>query len=99
MSDSDDDEEIEAMFAEDSESEHEKWTRSIAKRGFHCERGVKLETFLYSHLIRGIIQEQNMDFVCIEVQGYLPTVVREFYTNPKENQLAETVLETSVMGK
>ena len=99
MSDSDDDEEIEAMFAKDSESEHEKWTRSIAKRGFHCERGVKLETFLYSHPIRGIIQEQNMDFVCTEVQGYLPTVVREFYTNLKENQRVETVLETLVMGK
>ena len=56
LSDSDD-EEIEAMFAEDSEGEHEKWTRSIANRGFHCERGVKLETFLYSHPIRGIIQE------------------------------------------
>ena len=40
-----------------------------------------------------------MDFACTEVQGYLPTVVREFYTNLKENQRAETVLETSVMGK
>ena len=40
-----------------------------------------------------------MDFVCTEVQGYLPTVVREFYTKLKKNQLAETVLETSVMGK
>ena len=40
-----------------------------------------------------------MDFVCTGVQGYLPTVVREFYTNLKENQRAETVLETSVMGK
>ena len=99
MSDSDDDEEIEAMFAKDFELEHEKWTRLIAKRGFHCERGVKLETFLYSHPIRGIIQEHNMDFVCNEVQGYLPTMVREFYTNLKENQRAETVLETSVMGK
>ena len=99
MSDSADDEEIEAMFAEDSELEHEKWTRSIAKRGFHCERGVNLETFLYSHPIMGIIQEQNMEFVCAEVHGYLPTVVREFYTNLKENQRVETVLETSVMGK
>ena len=85
MSDSDDDE-IEAMFTEDSESEHDKWTRSIAKRGFHCEKGVKVETFLYFHPIRGIIQEQNMDFVCAEVHGYMPTVVREFYTNLKENQ-------------
>ena len=56
-SESIDDDEIEAMFAEDSESEKEKWTRSIANRGFHCERGVKLETFLYSHPIRGIIQD------------------------------------------
>ena len=96
---SSDDDEIEAMFAEDSESEHEKWARSIANKGFHCERGVKLETVLYSHPIRGMIQEQNMDFVCTEVQGYLPTVVLEFYTNLKENQRAETVLETSVMGK
>ena len=99
VSESSDDDEIEAMFDEDSKSEHEKWTRSIANRGFHCERGVKLETFLYSHPIRGIIQEHNMDFVCTEVQGYLSTVVREFYTNLKENQRAETVLETSVMGK
>ena len=60
---------------------------------------MKLETFLYSHPIRGVIQEQNMQFVCTEVQGYLPTVVREFYTNMKENQWAETLLETTVMGK
>ena len=60
---------------------------------------MKLETFLYSHPIRGVIQEQNMQFVCTEVQGYLPTVVREFYINMKENQRAETLLETTVMGK
>ena len=41
-----DDEEIKAMFAEGSESEQEKWAQLIANRGFHCERGVKLETFL-----------------------------------------------------
>ena len=40
-----------------------------------------------------------MEFVCAEVHGYLPTVVREFYTNLKENQRVEIVLETSVMGK
>ena len=99
VSESDDDDEIEAMFTEDSESEKGKWAQSIANKGFHCERGVKLETFLYSHPIRGVIQEQNMQFVCTEVQGYLPTVVREFYTNMKENQRAETLLETTVMGK
>ena len=37
--------------------------------------------------------------MCTEVQGYFPSVVREFYTNLKENQLPETVLETIVMGK
>ena len=37
--------------------------------------------------------------MCTEVQGYLPTVIREFYINMKENQLAETLLETTVMGK
>ena len=40
-----------------------------------------------------------MHFVHTEVRGYLPSVVREFYTNLKENQRVETVLETSVMGK
>ena len=60
---------------------------------------MKLETFLYSYPIRGVIQEQNIQFVCTEVQGYFPTVVREFYTNMKENQRAETLLETTVMGK
>ena len=84
------DEEIEAMFAEDSEGEHEKWTRAMANRGFQCERGVNLETFLYSHPIRGIIQEQNMHFVHTEDCGYLPSVVREFYTNLKENQRVDT---------
>ena len=33
------------MFVESSESEREKWGQSIAKRGFHCERGVKIDTF------------------------------------------------------
>ena len=94
-----DNEEIEAMFAEASDSESEKWAQSIANRGFHCERGVKLDTFLYSHPIRGVIQEQNLQFVCIEVQGYLPTLVREFYTNLRENQRVETLLETIVIGK
>ena len=37
--------------------------------------------------------------MCTEVQGYLPTLVREFYTNLRENQWVETLLETTVMGK
>ena len=93
------DEDIEAMFAESSDSEREKWAQSIAKRGFHCTRGVKVDTFLFTHPIRAIIQEQNLQFVCAEVQGYLPTLVREFYTNLRENQRVDTLLETTVMGK
>ena len=94
-----DDEEIKAMFAEVSDSRQEKWAQSIANMGFHCERGVKLETFLYSHPIRSVIQEQNLQFVCTDVQGYLPTLVQEFYTNLRENQRVDTLLETTMMGK
>ena len=72
------DEEIEAMFAESSESEREKWGQSIARRGFHYERGMKIDTFLFIHPIRAVIQEQNLHFVGEEVKGYLPTMVREF---------------------
>ena len=93
------DEEIEAMFADDSEGEHEKWVQLMANRGFRCERGVNLETFLYTHPIRVIIQEQNMHFVHSGDRGYLPSVVREFYSNLKENHRVDSVLETSVMGK
>ena len=69
------DKEIEAMFAESSESERENWGQSITKRGFHCERGVKVDTFLFTHLIRAVIQEKNWHFVCEEVKGYLLTMI------------------------
>ena len=71
------DEEIEAMFAESSESEREKWGQSIARQGFHCEQGVKIDTFLFTHPIRAVIQEKNLHFVGEEVKGYLPTMVRK----------------------
>ena len=58
-----------------------------------------MDTFLFTHPIRAIIQEQNFQFVCAEVQGYLPTLVREFYANLRENQRVDTLLETTVMGK
>ena len=40
-----------------------------------------------------------MQFVYTEVQGYLPTLVREFYPNLRENQCIDTLIETIVMGK
>ena len=60
---------------------------------------MKVDTFLFTHPIRAIIQEKNLQFVGAEVQGYLPTLVRDFYTNLRENQWVDTLLETTVMGK
>ena len=60
---------------------------------------MKVDTFLFTHPIRAIIQEQNLHFVCAEVQGYLPTLVQEFYTNLRENHRVDTLLKTTVMGK
>ena len=93
------DEEIEAMFAESSESEREKWVQSIERQGFHCEREVKIETFLFTHPIRAIIQDQNLQFVGEEVKGYLPSIVREFYFNLRENLKVDSLLETTILGK
>ena len=60
---------------------------------------MKVDIFLFTHPIRVIIQKQNLQFVYAEVQGYLPTLVQEFYTNLRENQRVDTLLETTVMGK
>ena len=87
------------MFAESSESEREKWVQSIERRGFHFERGMRIETFLFTHLIRVVIQDQNLQFVGEEVKGYLSTVVREIYSNLRENQNVNTLLETTILGK
>ena len=94
-----DDEEIEAMFVESLESEQEKWGQSITRRGFHCERGMKIDTFLSTHLIWAVIQEKNLHFVGEEVKGYLPTMVREFYSNLREDHNVDTLLETTILGK
>ena len=37
--------------------------------------------------------------MCTDIQGYIPTLVRELYSNLRENQQVETLLETTVMGK
>ena len=87
------------MFAESSESEREKWGQLIARRGFHFERGMKLDTFLFTHPIRSVIKEQNLHFVGEEVKGYLPTMVRKFYSNLREDQNVDTLLETTILRK
>ena len=93
------DEEIEAMFAESSKSEQERWVQSVERRGFHCERGMKIETFLFTHPIRAAVQDQNLQFFGEEVKGYLPSIVREFYSNLRENLNVDTLLEPTISGK
>ena len=84
------------MFAESSESKREKWVQSIERRGFHCERGMKIETFLFTHPIFTVIQDQNLQFVGEEVKVYKPSIVREFHSNLRENLNVDSLLETTV---
>ena len=43
------DKEIEEMFDEFAKAARAKWAQSIAKRGFHYERGMKIENFIFDH--------------------------------------------------
>ena len=87
------------MFAESPESEREKWVQSVERRGFHYEWGMKIETFLFTHPIRIVIQDQNLQFIGEEGKCYLRSIVREFYSNLRENLNADSLLETTVSGK
>ena len=49
------DEEFEVMFAESSKSERERWVQLVERRGFQCERGMKIETFMFTHPIHAVI--------------------------------------------
>ena len=60
---------------------------------------MKIETFLFTHPIRAIIHDQNLKFIGEKLQGYLPSIVREFYSNLRENLNADPLLETPVSGK
>ena len=40
-----------------------------------------------------------MYFVGEEVKGYLPTMVRELYSNLREGHNVDTLLETTILGK
>ena len=93
------DEEIEVMFAESSESELEKWVQSVERRGFHYEWGMKIETFVFTHPIHEVIQDRNLQFVGEKVKGYLSSIVREFYSNLRENLNVDSFLKTTISGK
>ena len=60
---------------------------------------MRIDTFLFTHPICVVIQEHNLQFVGAEVKGYLPTMVREFYSNLRENKNVDTLLETKILGK
>ena len=87
------------MFAESLESERERWVQSVERWGFHCEQGMKIESFVLTYPIRAVIQDQNMQFVGEEVKGYLPSIVREFYSNLRENLHVDSLLETTISGR
>ena len=87
------------MLVESSESKREKWVQSIEILGFHYEPGIKIETFLLTHPIHAVIQDQDFQFVGEEVKGYLPSIVREFYSNLRENLNVDSLLETIISRK
>ena len=60
---------------------------------------MKIETFMFTHPIRAVIQDQNLQFVGEEVKGYLPFVVREFYSNLRKNLNVDSLLETTISRK
>ena len=60
---------------------------------------MKIETFLFTHPIRAVIQDQNLQFVGEEVKGYLSSIVREFYSNLREYLNVDSLLETKILGK
>ena len=57
-----------------------------------------MELLFFYHPIRAVIEAQKLQFICKEVKGYLPLVVREFYSNLSENPEKEFLLETTVTG-
>ena len=59
---------------------------------------MKIETFIFTHPTRAVIHDQNLQFIGEEVKGYLPSIVREFYSNLRENLNADSLLEATVSG-
>ena len=57
---------------------------------------MKIETFLFTHPIRAVIQDQNLQFIGEEVKGYLLSIIREFYSNLRENLNVDSLLETTI---
>ena len=60
---------------------------------------MEIETFLFTYPIHVVIQDQNLQFFGEEVKGYLSSMVREFYSNLRENLNVDSLLETTISGK
>ena len=60
---------------------------------------MKIERVLFTHPMRAVIQDQNLKVVGEEVKGYLSSIVREFYSNLRENLNVDSLLETTISGK
>ena len=60
---------------------------------------MKIETFIFTHPIRAVIQDHNLQSVGEEVKGYLSSIIREFYSNLRENLNVDSLLETAISGK
>ena len=60
---------------------------------------MKIETFLFTHPIRTVVQDKNLQFVSEEVKGYLSSIVKEFYSNLRENLNVDSLLETTIQRK
>ena len=57
---------------------------------------MRIATFIFYHPIRAIIEAQKLQFICKEVKCCLPSIVKEFYSNLRENPDKELLLETTV---
>ena len=60
---------------------------------------MKIETFMFTHPIRAVSQDQNLQFVDEEVKNYMSSIVREFHSNLRENLNVDSILVTTISGK
>ena len=60
---------------------------------------MKIEMFMFTHPIRAVSPDQNLQFVDEEVKDSLSSIVREFHSNLRENLNVDSLLETTISGK
>ena len=93
------DEEIELCFMNHHNPSEKGGSSQLNGEGSTVIGGMKIETFLFTHPIHVVIQDLNLQFFGEEVKGYLLSIVREFYSNLRENLNVDSLLETTISGK